>query len=68
MILDGVCRERGVGMAIRRCGRRDLCEGQQFFVVSQLTILWVFLNSASWGAIPSVCFVRCTCALKYEYE
>ena len=25
-----------------------------------------FLNSASWGAIPSVCFVRCTCALKYN--
>ena len=24
-----------------------------------------FLNSASWGAIPSACLVRCTCALKY---
>ena len=27
-----------------------------------------FLNSASWGAIPSACFVRCTCALKYIYD
>ena len=25
-----------------------------------------FLNSASWGAIPSACFVCCTCALKYN--
>ena len=24
------------------------------------------LKSASWGAIPSACFVRCTCALKYN--
>ena len=24
-----------------------------------------FLNSASWGAIPSACFVRCMCAPKY---
>ena len=28
--------------------------------------VFFFLNSASWGAIPSACFVRCTCALKYN--
>ena len=28
-------------------------------------VRFFFLNSASWGAIPSACFVRCTCALKY---
>ena len=39
-----------------------------FFSVSVnfFCVCFFFLNSASWGAIPSACFVRCTCALKYN--
>ncbi len=41
------------------------CDGQQLILCSDSVNFFVFLNSASWGAIPSACCVRCTCALKY---
>ena len=63
-------RKEEWGWRSERCGRRDLCDGQEFFVVSQWSSCFVcvsvfFLNSVSWGAIPSICFVCRMCALKY---
>ena len=67
MILDGV---EEWGWRSERCGRRDLCDGQQFFVVSQsVEFFFVFMcifEQCLMGSNPdSACFVRCMCTLKY---
>ena len=66
MIMDGACKERGVGMTIRKLWKKRFVWRSTILrsVSVNFFVCLFFLNSASWGAIPSACFVRCTCALK----